>query len=129
MKYTLIVLAIALSSCTYNVTQQQIGTRPGQPATQGASITNDGVSAGQTLGNADPPLSTYPEYNGYPGSGRASSRPSSLNGWLQGLVQISVGPGYGETGYGYAYPPPPGTYFHSPPYHIYFYSANHHHHH
>jgi len=115
----IIVIAIVLSSCTYNISQQQIGThRRAAAATQAVGVSNDGVSAVQTLGTPDPPPpSTYPEYNGYPGSGGVSYDPSPgvssfLRGLFEGVVQINIGPGYGGGDYyggggyrnGYVYP-------------------------
>jgi hypothetical protein len=141
MKYAFILFSIVFSSCTYNVSQQQIGTNRRAPAVQSVSITNDGVSAGQTLGETDPPpLSTYPQYNGYPGSGgsnsgyydqppqyqqQSSAASSFWRGLFEGVVQVNIGPGYGtDTGYYYGGPHhihyyPDGPYFrrHYPYYH------------
>jgi hypothetical protein len=113
MKYAFILFAIVLSSCTYNVSQQQIGTDRRARAAQAVGITNDGVQAGQTLGGTDPPpLSTYPQYNGYPGSGgrgysdqppqyqQQSSASSFWRGLFEGIVQVNIGPGYGTDVYG-----------------------------
>jgi hypothetical protein len=73
MKPLSFVLAGALfwvTGCTYNVTQQQNGKAGSQLAVVGGGE-GHGVTAVQSTGAILPyPTSTYPEYNGYPGSGR-----------------------------------------------------------
>lgn len=57
------------TGCTYNITQQQNGKAGSQLAVVGGG--ENGVTAVQSTGSITPyPLSIYPEYNGYPGSGR-----------------------------------------------------------
>ena len=78
---TLLLFLFLTPACTYNIVQQQNGTRARTPQTVSLSGSNAGVGVSQSDGgqavligggasnDPPPPLSTYPEYNGYPGSG------------------------------------------------------------
>lgn len=84
-KIALLICLFSLNACTYNITQQQNGTRAKNQAVSISGSNEHAVEAAQGDGNQtvligggrnasnDPPPSTYPEYNGYPGSG--SHRP------------------------------------------------------
>jgi len=81
-KFTLLLFLFLSPGCTYNIVQQQHGTRAHGPQTVSISGSGNSAGVGVTQGNGGqavligggasndpPPLSTYPEYNGYPGSG------------------------------------------------------------
>jgi hypothetical protein len=92
---------LGATGCTYNVTQQQNGKAGSQLAIVGGSE-GPGVTAIQSTGSIRPyPLSTYPEYNGYPGSGRRYyPQGGSYNIYRDGRVYSSDGGPIGP-----AYPP------------------------
>jgi hypothetical protein len=77
---TLLLFLFLTPACTYNIVQQQNGARARAPQNVSISGHDAGVGVSQSDGgqavyigresyNDPPPVSFYPQYNGYSGSG------------------------------------------------------------
>jgi hypothetical protein len=73
------------TGCTYTTVQQQNGVRHGNQLAIVGGGGNHAVTAYQgTDDRPYYPTSTYPEYNGYPGSGSRSGYPYDHSGYAGG---------------------------------------------
>ena len=105
--FSRLVLLVLLwqTGCTYQIVQQQNGHRRGSQMAVVGGGNRPAITAYQSTGPIsrpayDPP-STYPEYNGYPGSGSRSGY-SDYNGYYGG----ATAPAYPPDDAGIPYPLP-----------------------